>query len=554
MMNNKGQLTAGLILAIALGALILIVGTVLGFKVIFTNGFIFYLLGGGLLVLTFIYGVAPSLQGNFTREKRNFVLILFILGILLIAVPLTGILQGTSVTGSAYFEAPYFGTVKCAPAIGGSLTSGSITIPADGKVLQCPTNTKNCDVLISVKDEGFIAPPRKLEWYVCDPGFLNCESKNYVSEISGSGFKDKLIRANIPKDKMIYVQLQASTFPFAPYKGYEGASAKLVYVPYILWKKDSLRGGENPIEGSTDCKMPTSSSYWLDRIVASTIKDKDGQQATIRASNNQLEPDQTYNYVSGTVTRASFGNAVTYNGNKGYCADNIQGIGKAIIYGFGTLKTASTTYTIVDLSKELGRVDCCQENQIIGSTICKNFKLQPLEVDDETGETNAECSLVNPCNPGKFTYSDNDRTSFQYKCVSGKCVVSDIQQEECTKTSQCPSDRVCVNFKCMLASTIPDAEPATTAQTIKEACDAKAAAHPLLGYTIIERTEQPSFGDKLKYYVTFGLAGTNKPITTESCEPKNVPYIIMGVVVVVLGALVLLLLKTPAKKGRRTRR
>src|SRR5258705_2250839 len=109
MMQRKGQLTVALILAIAFGIVVLIVGIALGFRVLFSSNYAFYTMGIGIIVLTFIYAVPALLAGSVTRQKRNFVLVLFLVGAAFILIPLTGITKNTAFGGFDYINVPTIG-------------------------------------------------------------------------------------------------------------------------------------------------------------------------------------------------------------------------------------------------------------------------------------------------------------------------------------------------------------------------------------------------------------------------------------------------------------
>lgn len=77
--------------AIPLGTII--VGALLVFAVVaslfvFTSINKFYVIGGGFLVLTFIYGIAPALSGDFTREKMVFLVVLLMVGVVILLIPM----------------------------------------------------------------------------------------------------------------------------------------------------------------------------------------------------------------------------------------------------------------------------------------------------------------------------------------------------------------------------------------------------------------------------------------------------------------------------------
>ncbi len=70
-------------------------------------------------------------------------------------------------------------------------------------------------------------------------------------------------------------------------------------------------------------------------------------------------------------------------------------------------------------------------------------------ISAEKLKTNAECSITNPCNLGKFTYAE--RQSYTFSCENGFCYMN-IQYEECTEDKHCTGNgEICVNLKCEIS-------------------------------------------------------------------------------------------------------
>lgn len=92
-MNKKGIipiLPASMILAIAVGVVILVFGLMFGFKVIFSTKYLVYGVGILILVLLFIYAVPAFFSGNASRGKTGVFLLLIFVGALFIILPSLG--------------------------------------------------------------------------------------------------------------------------------------------------------------------------------------------------------------------------------------------------------------------------------------------------------------------------------------------------------------------------------------------------------------------------------------------------------------------------------
>ena len=375
-------------------------------------------------------------------------------------------------TYGGYIEAPYFGVVKCDRSVGGLRTFGGFDFvnnynSGDGTIISAPQNLESYDVLIDFdkNDMSFGY------WYyiiggVCADTACNTVDQEVVKKIDNSYGLNKFIFADdVPRGKKVYVQIFRKYANIGSNQYVQQGDYFLRYQPYILFDDNRLTGGLNPISGSTDCSMPNDERKLNAILDDGNLESKNGREAsedTIPLYRNYLEPNEAYNYVSGTVTRASFGNTINYQGQDGYCADNLQG-GNAKIFGITELKTLTTTYQVVDLNKvikDLGSNGCCIENQVKLNMVCKNLKWEVIPQDPVTGQIeDVECSLTNPCNPGRFILSGQQ--THEYSCISGECKVTDIQNEECTTNDHCIGfgdlvTPICVNYKCIDASTVPD--------------------------------------------------------------------------------------------------
>lgn len=387
--------------------------------------------------------------------------------LLMLAILVLGILNFSKLTqqtmySEGYFDAPFFGTIQCSLDTGSKQTSGSVSLPPGEQIIRCPTNTKDCDVLISFPSRSWYTTFRRISYYKCNLGGGSCNTVLYYPEANGnipnSGLNNHLLDI-LPQNKELRIKFEAkSVVGFSWSDADETGSYKLQFNPYLLWYKDSLAGGITKMSGSVDCKVPIYDKTWTERIIDATIKDSSGATADEFSTSNimndgQLRPEEAYNYVSGTVVRNLAGNSITYNGQTAYCIQHPQGSTRAYIYAIGTLETASSKYNIVDLNTKLAEVDCCNNGVIEVNRICKNYLWETLVVDETTGVTNQDCSINALCPIGRIPYSTT--SSFEFRCVEGFCKIVDIKVEDCNGNEECKPTESCINFKCEVITTIP---------------------------------------------------------------------------------------------------
>lgn len=551
-MNTRGNIQLNIVILV----IVSIVATILSLAFVVNNTFRFVLVGIVMLFTVLVMGVRNKPKNN---REFAFYTIFILIGILLILLPATGILQTQLDLSDSLIQIPVFGTVKCDVAEGSNIQTGSEDF-IDNAVVVCPENTKECTVLISMPGSSTFYD-RGYFYKICNRDGSNCESEQQVKLPFGDNIVDyNVLNRNLLRDQSIRIDLYERFATFAPNRDTEiRASIKWQYRPYILVVSDVLGGGETPWSGSVDCKVPKSTQLYTDAIIVNTLF---GKTTTEYKLQDKLNPDETYNYISGFVSAPNYGTEVTYNNQKGYCATNIQGK-QAVIFGISRLETPSAIFSVVDTNKiivESPTIQCCKENQVILNQVCKNFKLVTIteqQKEDGTIETNVGCSLLRPCNPGRFVLSDADDTSFTYECINGQCVISNIRVEECTSSEDCGLDKICVNFKCQLASTTPELENIPeddndTQPNTRELCEQRAKDNPFLGSTWVETTVEPTTLSKVVTVFTFGAIGDLTAKTTGKCVDTYIPYYIIGGIILVFVIVIIILLR-PTKSRRKRR-
>ena len=237
-MNNKGIVPALLIPA-AIAILILVVGLVAGFKVLFSTSYLFYGIGILVLVLSFIYVLPAAMSGDFNKQKRNFLFLMLLLGVAFIALPLTGITQST--LGYTYIEVPTHGYYECAPS-GEAKMSDAKAIPGLATNVQCPANTDKCTIIVSTTDSQSLFSTKSIMFTVFD------SNNNVIQTKTDLSFQ--LINyqiGTIPSVSFELLPLQHASIGYFK-KGLfsagfiSGATYRAQYKPYILWDNTGLGG------------------------------------------------------------------------------------------------------------------------------------------------------------------------------------------------------------------------------------------------------------------------------------------------------------------------
>ena len=536
-MNKKGFAITGMLLMLIL----LIIGVIAFFS---STVMRFTIIGIGLVVFAGVMVFKTQREG-LENKKLGFFIMIFIVGILITIIPYTGLLQMTAFE-SELFEAPFFATIHCDES-GAIITGNDIPLSDSYTDIRCPVNTVGCDVWINI-DGNTILPwqDRYARYKICDSSGSNCDNKDRIEKIVQVASRPQpsytfQLWDDLQNNKMIKVKVEECLTPLGPCSVDENIDWKvnMEYNPYILWVKDSLAGGERVLTSNQqDCKINTRSESWLERIVSTDItENEDGtevQEAPDILVSGQLRPGQRYNYVSGTVTRALAGNSITYNGDLSYCLENPQGTDNSYIYPINTIETSTTKYRMVNLNAEPIEVDCCVESRIQLNRICKDLKWEQVEIDENT---NCIIGSSCPCDPGRITYRES--SSYKYSCENELCCIRDIREEECNDNSDCKTTEICVNFKCIDPSTDEGGKGGKDISN-EQNCLAENKEGSLRYQWVEKETES-------------GFLFFKKTTTEPYCKDTYMPYIIagiIGIVLIVIIVMFIILMRNPKKKKR----
>lgn len=340
-----------------------------------------------------------------------------------------------SITGSSdYIQAPYFATISCVQS--GTSKSFSDGISKEGEWISdsLPKNTNEWSVMLeenigSKEFNGRIF----FQYYVCPQKTISSNCKRY----DGISNTDPtfLNIGTISSDQHIWVQREGTYLFTERHDTNDKATFTVTYKPFSLYRQDSFRGGYQPVSGALACQVPYSDVAWSDRVLDAVGVDVD------IATTRDLIPGESFNYISGTVTRLSEGNVQ----DGGYC---IYSNGKGQIYPISKVTTASGNYNIVDVTDSpIKSVQCCTGDNLPDKT-CVNGQWKST--------IQAECSLFNPCEGTEWRASlQNLDQAVKYQCVQSQCKLEE-KNVECTVDSQCSTNEKCDqnSFTCEQASVV----------------------------------------------------------------------------------------------------
>lgn len=332
-------------------------------------------------------------------------------------------LTGTS--SGEYIQVPYIPFLKC--DLSGTTRDYTRTISGTGgQWLELPDNTNGYSIKLMSEKLTTFETMRRFEYYICPQESITTNCIRKVTDWKAGDFYINL--GTLADGRYVWAEYQGVYW--LSYRARSGASYQITYQPYTLQRTDLLRGS-GEILGSEGCYVPYTE--WNERLISS-FKDKvpsDGDRT--------LQPNEIFNYFSGTITRMALGNIE----NGKYC---VYSNGVATLYPIIPLKTAIATYNVVDVNSPSGTQACCSGDNIPDKT-CVNGKW--------VSTLNEECSFLNPCegNDWRPNYGI-DKQVVRYECVSSKCVLK-TKAVDCNKDSDCASTNLRCNpttFKCEVAS------------------------------------------------------------------------------------------------------
>lgn len=360
-----------------------------------------------------------------------------------------------SVTGQptypGFIQLPVSATISCVQSGQAATlsyqTDSDLNIPNGGYWLSdnLPSNTNAWNVQLNVNPGFFscIGGGDQVEIYECTArNFASCYFHQFLPQGLVIANQQTIQLGSIPSTNYVWVQTQCSRL--GSKIGINGGTATVTYNPYILQRSDVLRGGITYFANNIGCNVPNS-----DSSIANAIISEFGISTNTQVYHgNQMQPGQSFNYITGTVTSITQGNTATYNGQQVYCVHQ-NGNGNAAIYPIGQITTNSNTYRVVDLTSNpiVSNLLCCPgDNLPNGQTCADNFRWTQI--------ANSQCDILRPCGgSGWVPNLQNPTQVISYQCINNQCVAQ-TKTVDCTINSQCATNQICdpANYKCVDAS------------------------------------------------------------------------------------------------------
>ena len=384
-----------------------------------------------------------------------------------------GVFQGTGLDSAELIGMPSYGWISCEPSSQPTQVQTAKEIVGNPSI--APTSFNQGDIsdytltiLTPAVNSGtclqFACPKYRGIYSICNTDGSGCSPKDQpvsACNPTSSGFTYSTVcNSNSvtiqPATNKQYVSVSwqstkcnsASTYFSCKHDTADGwtfesgASYTAVYRPYSLYRTDFLNGGRNPVPNSATCANPIDQANQFDGelVISSTLKDLTRIQSPTL---NRLQPQMTWNYVSQIVP--VFAQVETWNGQQAVCQNKVM-------YGLSSLSTTNGDYRVIDQSKNLGSVACCNQGDSLTGYVCQNHKYVAL-----TSTTDIQCSVATPCPLAGVTNADTSdatgKTTITQKCISNKCELVKTTVE-CTDSSQCPEGNRCEGgtFKCVQTS------------------------------------------------------------------------------------------------------
>jgi hypothetical protein len=527
-MNNKGQaITFTVIIAIALGLLIIFGG----YKIFTSSGFMYYLIGGGLMTISIIYGFAGD---GFNREKGKYMTAFILIGLFIIILPVIGIVQNVAFDPNSYIQIPLKGYYKC-DVSSEKITSAVTSVPLGGKTYKCPANTDGCLFTVSGKPDSTYYKYR-YTYQICSGS--NCQAPVTSDEYNGGYYSGKSVPAaqvSLTNSQSIRINFQRSVLGLFSYSNVAGGTYQIAYNPFILYKISPTGASVRYTTEKQGCNFKGSELL----IVSDTLGF--GPGTTTKTSG--FARYETRNFID-TFIPANV-NINKIQGDK-YCSEKK-------LYTIDTITveipgSTTRTYNIVNTKKGTD-VPCCTGDIEPGVRQCVDnnwIAIPKVGVKPKVGDSNCiKCDdLFNQC-PGNDNVPYTNTQLIRNTCENSCCISK-------TTTVECTNDAACSGVKSHCDTTINKCVAPSIGiivennnsivTTDKQACDAKAIASPFLGY-IYKESQSSDCG----FFCSIGL-GSPVVTTTGYCVASYVPYYILSLAVILLVVILYFLLRKPRRK------
>lgn len=510
-MNKKAQWQALLTVPVLLFALAVV--ALIAFLA--SPAIRFTILGGGVIVLTFIYVLPAMMAGSVTRQKIAIILICFAVGGVMIFAGNSGFMQSFSDADAIYVNT--YGKLTCQlvdgnyPLIPGMDSSGWLTIP-DGtsKTVSCGQDmnayTNTCT--FKLRNDQFWAS-------LCTIKAEKCNNAGCVSlGVVGGNNEEVLFTTLLDSNRDNYID----SVDGDPYKTLKvtvgrfctnGVKIAAFGNAYRLYD-DSSNGYRTTYSQGCSLSGLRSSLSASQHLVANPPK-------TNMQGSDQVPFGGTLLYVDG-ATKVISSNIITQGSQRYY----IQAPGFKI-----PIKTAvdGTKYANYQDQVADNNIECLPANVYTCNT---DATFRDIPSQDVEGQ---DCSAIRGIPNNQFVQTSDTRCCLT-SCVNNKIVYNSC--EACV--TNCPAGYAIDNTNniCVKVSD-------TSINTNISTCELKAKNQPWMGWSDV--TKQPS---TIKKIITLGFA---KPVTT--CEATFLPYYIWGIVGLGLVGAIYSLLKPQRRNVRK---
>ncbi len=484
---------------------IIILGFILVGFLLFAGTLRWVIMGIGIIIGSF-WVTGMAIQGEFTKGKITFILILFGIGIFLVFG--SGLVQQT-VYGENIYKADW-GHICCNE---GAYEPKYIRYLDDKPLYICNSYTDECRLNVH-PDRNLGLANRVYLYQLCDINGLNC----------GSKIKDGFGSYSKADEKIWYYLDYGQSIKFSAAFWNEKDLGYLVYE--ADYRKFYIQGEESG-------KVYVHKSCILNPALKARVL-AGGLNELSKTGTNRCQ-----NYIIGYVLTAT----------KTYSYDN-----KNVVCQSRNLYEIDTI-TLLD-----GSTQKIQGERITDVECC------PMEpnCDENTFEFKEvvikECDYSYQCANAGEPVVETGTSYVQYKCIDNKCVKSDAITVECTNNAICVDkydkpNMVCKNFKCE-----------TDDEWLGHCGDGKCES--VLGETATSCPEDCAFILECEWYESlikteekeykiwnyFGI-GEPKVVAVTKCVLASWVYWAgAGVIILILGIFAIIIWKPKTKSKRKTRR
>lgn len=541
-MNKKG-ITTQLVIALAFGLVIAVVGIMLGSAIIFSKEIMFYAVGITGIFITLIYMVKSK---DLTSSKVAFsIAILVGFATFFIFLPAFGFISQTAFqpSSSVQIAVPHYASYKC--DVVGQEIGIQRTIPSEGLLISqndvgfYTNGITNININIQQSFFSDLVSSVRVRWQLCDVNGNNCGQSQSVQYTQVNGRQVLPIASVNLATNSLKVFFERRLF--ISWTPYNGAVISYDANRFGLTLASTTRDPAGSTICSTSCDLNCPSQGVRDKLVAT--------------EKNTLNFFETAPYLE-------------YWDNLDYDL-NAQNGAPVFSPQSNTFCLAGAVYDAGELTLENGKTFVYPETatrqikQCCPGAIIRTLQEVKVCQSDYTfrtisSNTQLTCTSDLQCPGGGLTGVQKVNNSFfssEWSCNGGQCVQSTLRRVQCASPNLgCDVDQTCDTrtFTCVGGSIVASPISTVNNQTLsEEACKVKTNKYPFLGYEYRVTTEQPSFGSKLAYYITFGAAGSTTAKTIPSCPATFLPYYTFIVCTIIIGLFLVVGIKLNKKKTKR---